>query len=56
MGSDYGGKTLDKFLNTARIFSSEYLKDGPIPVIDQSSDFIAGYTNTHDSALELEFE
>ena len=46
------GKTIDKITNTARIPSSEYLIDGLIPVIDQSSDFIAGYTNNPDSVLE----
>lgn len=46
------GKTIDKIPNTARIPSSEYLRDGLIPVIDQSSDFIAGYTNNPDSVLE----
>ena len=35
-----------------RIPSSEYLRDGSIPVIDQSSDFIAGYTNNPDSVLK----
>jgi len=45
------GKTIDKVPNTARIPSSEYLRDGLIPVIDQSSDFIAGYTNNPDSVL-----
>lgn len=46
------GKTIDKITNTARIPSSEYLIDGLIPVIDQSSDFIAGYTNNPDSVLK----
>ena len=46
------GKTIDQIPNTARIPSSEYLKDGLIPVIDQSSDFIAGYTNNPDAVLE----
>lgn len=46
------GKTIDKIPNTARIPSSECLRDGSIPVIDQSSDFIAGYTNNPDSVLK----
>ncbi len=46
------GKRIDKIPNTARIPSSEYLRDGLIPVIDQSSDFIAGYTNNPDSVLK----
>lgn len=36
---------LDKVPNTTRIKSSEYLLEGSIPVIDQSTDLIAGYTN-----------
>lgn len=48
------GNTLDKIPNTVRIPSSEYLKDGQVPVIDQSSDFIAGYTNNSDSVLASE--
>lgn len=46
------GKTINKIPNTARVPSSEYLRDGLIPVIDQSSDFIAGYTNDPDSVLK----
>ena len=46
------GKTINKIPNTARVPSSEYLRDGLIPVIDQSSDFIAGYTNNPDSVLK----
>lgn len=46
------GKTIDKITNTARIPSSEYLRDGLIPVIDQSLDFIAEYINNPDSVLE----
>ncbi|MBE5917868.1 MAG: restriction endonuclease subunit S [Pseudobutyrivibrio ruminis] len=41
---------LDKAPNTTRIQSSEYLLEGSIPVIDQSTDFIAGYTD-EESAL-----
>lgn len=36
---------LDKIPNAFRIQSSEYLSVGSIPIIDQSTDFIAGYTN-----------
>lgn len=46
------GNLIDKIPNTVRIPSSEYLSDGIIPVIDQSSDFIAGYTDNPDSVLE----
>lgn len=46
------GEILDKVPNTSRILSSEYMREGAIPVIDQSSDFIAGYTNDYNSILE----
>lgn len=41
---------LDKTPNTARIQSSDYLSKGSIPIIDQSANFIAGYTDD-ESAL-----
>lgn len=39
------GAFLDKVPNTTRIQSSEYLNDGTLPVIDQSTEYIAGYSN-----------
>lgn len=41
---------LDKTPNTTRVQSSEYLSKGSIPIIDQSANFIAGYTDD-ESAL-----
>ena len=48
------GKTLDKIPNTLRVPTGEYRIDGSIPIIDQSSDFIAGYTDNKDAVLMTE--
>lgn len=45
---------LEKTPTTTRIATSNYLQEGKIPVIDQSTNFISGYTN--DSAALLENE
>ncbi|MDB4846547.1 restriction endonuclease subunit S [Candidatus Pelagibacter sp.] len=39
------GSLLKKIKSTLKIKSSEILKDGKYPVIDQGAEFIAGYTN-----------
>lgn len=46
------GKTLAKIPNTTRILSSKYMNEGQFPVIDQSSEFIAGYTNDPEAILK----
>ncbi len=45
------GNLLSKTPNTTRIQTSDYLSDGSIPVVDQSSEFIAGYTNENSACL-----
>lgn len=45
------GNILTKAPNTTRIPTGEYLKTGCIPVIDQSADYIAGYTNDKNAVL-----
>ncbi len=45
------GNLLAKVPNTSKILSSEYNVTGSIPVIDQSSTFIAGFTDDYDSIL-----
>jgi type I restriction enzyme S subunit len=45
------GTVLAKETATKKILSSEILNNGKIPVIDQSTDFIAGYTNDEDSVI-----
>jgi len=48
------GKILANIPNTSRILTSEYMNDGLIPIIDQSAEFIAGYTDNKASALTSE--
>lgn len=45
------GNLLEKVPNTSKTLSTEYCEHGSIPVIDQSSDFIAGYTDDVTSTL-----
>ena len=45
---------LEKIPTTTKIATSNYLQEGAIPVIDQSTDFIAGYTNDTNALLEKE--
>ena len=47
------GELIGKVHRTTQIMTSDYLDDGDIPVIDQSRDFIAGYTNDSDSLVDL---
>lgn len=49
--ADVVGNLLSKVPNTTRIQTGDYLNDGDIPVVDQSTDFIAGYTNDTGAAL-----
>lgn len=44
---------LGKVKSTTKIKSSEILIDGIIPVIDQSRDFVAGYTNDESSLVDI---
>lgn len=45
---------LGKVPNTSRIQSTEYQSTGTLPIVDQSSDFIAGYTNNQEAKLDDE--
>lgn len=49
--SDVIGNILAKVPNTVRIQTGDYLSNGNTPIIDQSADFIAGYTNNPSSVL-----
>lgn len=42
---------LAKVPNTERIHVTEYCNEGKLPVIDQSTDYIAGYTNNENSRI-----
>ncbi len=45
---------LKKEIKSKKIASSDILPTGSIPVIDQSTEFIAGYTNNQDSLIRSE--
>lgn len=47
------GSLIGKVKSTTKIKSSEILPKGIIPVIDQSRDFIAGYTNDESSLVDI---
>lgn len=46
------GSLIGKVNKTKQISSSDYQKRGSIPIIDQSRDFIAGYTDDKDALVE----
>lgn len=47
------GELIEKIPRTTQIMASEYGKEGPIPIIDQSKEFIAGYTDNHASLVNV---
>lgn len=47
------GSLIEKIVRTTQIFTSDYLKEGRIPVIDQSRDFIAGYTDNQSALVDV---
>lgn len=47
------GELIEKIPRTTQIMASEYGKEGPIPIIDQSRGFIAGYTDNHASLVNV---
>ena len=47
------GELVEKIPRTTQIMASEYGKEGPIPIIDQSREFIAGYTDNHASLVNV---
>lgn len=47
------GDLLDKVPHSKRVQASDYRTSGEIPIIDQSRDFIAGYTNDIESLISL---
>lgn len=48
------GNIIGKAPHTKQIKTADYLREGSIPVIDQSRYFIAGYTNDKDAIVNLE--
>ena len=47
------GELIEKIPRTTQIMASEYGKEGPIPIIDQSREFIAGYTDNPASLVNV---
>ena len=46
-------EVLGKLKRPRKIMKAEFLEDGPIPCIDQSRDFIGGYTNDEESIVDI---
>ncbi|MBR4473002.1 MAG: restriction endonuclease subunit S [Oscillospiraceae bacterium] len=44
---------IGKVQRTKQVMTSDYLNEGEIPIIDQSRDFIAGYTNDKESLVNI---
>lgn len=47
------GDIIDKSYRSKQVMTSQYLKEGKFPIIDQSRDFIAGYTNDDETLVCL---
>ena len=47
------GDVIEKSYRSKQVMASDYLKEGNIPIIDQSRDFIAGYTNDEETLVCL---
>ena len=47
------GNIIDKSYRSKQVMACDYLKEGAIPIIDQSRDFIAGYTNDQETIVDL---
>ena len=47
------GDVIEKSYRSKQVMASDYLKEGIIPIIDQSRDFIAGYTDDEETLVCL---
>ena len=47
------GDLLRKVVRSKQVKTAEYLQEGTIPIIDQSRDFIAGYTNDPEAIVDM---
>lgn len=47
------GNLIGKVIRSKQVKTAEYLKEGAIPVVDQSRDFIAGYTNDPETVVNI---
>ena len=52
-GKELVGDIIGKLPRTKQIKATEYLSEGLTPIIDQSRDFIAGYTNENDAIVNV---
>ena len=50
---DFVGNVIEKSYRSKQVMTSDYLEEGQIPVIDQSRDFIAGYTDDEETVVSL---
>ncbi len=48
------GSVIKKIDRTKQIKTSDYLSAGKVPVIDQSKEYIAGYTNDEESIVDID--
>lgn len=47
------GDLIRKVVRSKQVKTAEYLQEGAIPIIDQSRDFIAGYTNDPEAIVDM---
>lgn len=47
------GDLIRKVVRSKQVKTAEYLQEGTIPIIDQSRDFIAGYTNNPEAVVNM---
>ena len=51
---DFVGNVIDKSYRSKQVMTADYLAEGKIPIIDQSRDFIAGYTDDEETLVSLD--
>ena len=47
------GNVIEKSYRSKQVMTADYLAEGKIPIIDQSRDFIAGYTDDEETLVSL---
>ena len=47
------GDLIRKVVRSKQVKTAEYLQEGTLPIIDQSRDFIAGYTNDPEAVVDM---
>ena len=48
------GNVIEKSYRSKQVMTADYLAEGKIPIIDQSRDFIAGYTDDEETLVSLD--